>query len=239
MLQRLIMSCDSILIWGEPYSHAHILQHLASGVSAITTDWPRDDWFVDQYKLDELSTCFVANMYPKVNDLLEASLAYMRTLFEMPALERGFKRWGLKEVRLTIEDAAFLHWLYPQAKFVFLCRNPYDAYRSYRLDRSWYNEWPNDPVFTAGRFGRHWRELASGFVDGRGETGGMLMRYEDISAGTFDVSALEAYLELKVDASLLNKKVGTHRRTNDAVPRAELGSLRREVGELASTLGYE
>lgn len=152
---------------------------------------------------------------------------------------RGFARWGLKDVRLTIEDAYFLRWLYPQDRFVFLCRNPYTAYRSYRLDRSWYNEWPDDPVFTAERFGRHWRELTQGFQDGCQELGGVFLRYEDLCAGNLDMAALEAYPQLGIDSSLQEQKVGTHRRQDDAVPGAELKRLQREVAALASSLGYE
>jgi hypothetical protein len=239
LLQRLIMSRESILIWGEPYSHARMLHHLAASVSAITPDWPKDEWFVDHYPQEELSTRFVANMYPVVQDLLQACLAYTRTLLAEPARTRGFARWGLKDVRLTIDDAYFLRWLYPQGRFVFLCRNPYTAYRSYRLDRSWYNEWPDDPVFTAVRFGRHWRELTRGFQEGCRELGGVFLRYEDLCAGNLDVTALEAYLQLGIDTSLLKQKVGTHRHPNDAVPGAELKRLQREVAPLASTLGYE
>ena len=208
MLQRLIMSRESILIWGEPYSHARMLHHLAASVSAITPDWPKDEWFVDRYPRDELSTRFVANMYPNVQDLLQACLACTQTLLAEPARKRGFARWGLKDVRLTIDDAYFLHWLYPQARFVFLCRNPYAAYRSYRLDRSWYNEWPDDPVFTAERFGRHWRELTQGFRDGCEAVGGVFLRYEDLCAGNFDVAALEEYLQLGIDIQSAGEKGG-------------------------------
>lgn len=239
MLQRLVMSRESVLVWGEPYSHARMLHHLANSVAVITPDWPRDEWFIDRYRLDELSSRFVANMYPDIQDLLHASLAYTQSLLSEPARRRGFARWGLKEVRLTIDDAYFLRWLYPQARFLFLCRNPYAAYRSYRLDRSWYNEWPDDPVFTAERFGQHWRNLAQGFKDGCQEVGGLFLRYEDLCAGNLDVTALEEYLQLGIDMQLLKKKVGTHRRQGDAVPGAELRRLRREVEDLANTLGYE
>jgi len=239
MLQRLIMSKESILIWGEPYSHARALHHLAASVSAITPDWPKEEWFIDRYPREELDARFVANMYPEVQDLLKACLAYTGSLLAEPAQRRGFVRWGLKDVRLTIDDAHFLHWLYPQARFVFLCRNPYAAYRSYRLDRSWYNEWPDDPVFTAGRFGRHWRELTQGFQDGCQGVGGVFLRYEDLCADNFDVAALGEYLQLEIDVRQLEKKVGTHRHKDDAVPGAELKRLHREVAALAGTLGYE
>jgi len=238
LVQRLVMSGQSILIWGEPYSHARILRHLAGGVSAINAEWPKDEWFVDQYNLDELSNKFVANMYPMVQDLLLSSLAYTRTLFDEPALKKGFQRWGLKEVRLTIDDAYFLRWLYPKARFIFLCRNPYDAYRSYRLDRSWYNEWPYDPVFTADRFGRHWRDLVEGFQNGYKDVGAVFMRYEDLCSGGSYIELLEEYLELELESGLLKKKVGSHRKNGDSVSRTELKMLRGEVANLARSLGY-
>jgi hypothetical protein len=239
MMQRLIMSRQSILVWGEPYSHARIISHLADGISAITETWPDENWFIDQYDLKEISSTFVANMYPPVQDMQQACLAYMKTLLKEPARKRGFQRWGLKDVRLTIEDAHFIKWLFPNAKFVFLCRNPYNAYKSYRTDRSWYREWPNSPAFTATQFGQHWNSLATGFYEGAEQVGGIFLRYEDVLDGTADISSIETYLDLKIDASLLDRKVGSHSQGKNKLPLIELNQLKKEVSTMASLLGYE
>lgn len=239
LMQRLVMSKKDVLIWGEPYSHALIFQHLSSGISAITKEWPQDDWFIGQYELDKLETTFVANLYPEIEELQAACLAYMKTLLEETAIKRGFNRWGVKDVRLTIDDAMFLKWMYPYGKFIFLVRNPYNAYRSYRLTRDWYNEWPDSPIFTARSFGQHWRYLADGFAKGVSDVGGRFIRYEDLCAGEVDINDLEQYLELEINASLLEKKVGSHRRSNDTVPGYEKKMLRKEVAILAEQLGYE
>ncbi|MEE9354172.1 MAG: sulfotransferase [Methylococcaceae bacterium] len=239
MMQRLIMSRQSILVWGEPYSHARIISHLADGISAITESWPDEDWFIDSYDLKEISSTFVANMYPPVQDMQEACLAYMKTLLKEPARQRGFQRWGLKDVRLTIEDAHFIKWLFPNAKFVFLCRNPYNAYKSYSTDRSWYREWPNSPVFTATQFGRHWNSLATGFYEGAEKVGGIFLRYEDVLNGAVDLSTIETYLDLKIDPSLLNKKVGSHSKEKNNLSLIELKQLKKEVGAMAILLGYK
>jgi len=154
-------------------------------------------------------------------------------------MQRRFERWGLKDVRLTIEDAHFIRWLFPNAKFVFLCRNPYDAYKSYRLDRSWYFEWPNKPVFTAAEFGHHWNRLVSGFYKGAPDLGGLFVRYEDILSGTVNCSAIETYLELKIDKSLLENKVGSHRNFGEPLSSNELKQLRNEVDPMAKILEYE
>ena len=239
LLQRIIMSKESILVWGEPYSHARIISHLADGISAITKSWPDDEWFIDRYDLNKLDSTFVANMYPPIENMQQACLAYLKAILEVPAKQRGFTRWGLKDVRLTIEDAHFLKWLFPRAKFLFLCRNPYDAYKSYRLDRSWYFEWPNSPVFTAREFGRHWSLLASGFFQGASDLGGMFIRYEDLLNDVTKSDALESYLDLQIDTSLFKIKVGSHYRSGEQLPSCELKQLRNEVGSMANILRYE
>ena len=239
MMQRLIMSEQEILIWGEPYSHAMIIRHLADGVSAITSSWPEDNWFIDQYDLDDICNTFVANMYPAVQELQNACLSYVKTLLDEPARKRGFARWGLKEVRLDIEDAYFLKWLFPRARFVFVCRNPYHAYLSYRTDRSWYREWPDKPAFTAAKFGEHWDHLVSGFHKGARQLGGMFLRYEDVINGDADFSAIEDYLDLKLNPSLLEKKVGSHGKGDARIPVIELKQIRKKVRHMADLLGYE
>lgn len=239
LMQRLIMSKQSILVWGEPYSHARVIHHLADGVSSITESWPQDDWFIDQYDLKKLKTTFVANMYPSVADMQQGCLAYMNTMLEAPARQKGFERWGLKDVRLTIEDAHFLKWLYPNAKFIFLCRNPYNAYRSYRLDRSWYFEWPDKPVFTATEFGRNWNELTKGFYEGASDIGGIFIHYEDLVSNSVELGALEKYLELEIDTSLIGTKVGSHHKSKDALPSFEVKGLAKEVQQMADILDYE
>lgn len=239
LLQRLMMSRQSILVWGEPYSHAKIISHLANGVATITQSWPEDNWFVDQYDLNKIDSTFVANMYPPVKDMQNACISYMKALLEVPSRERGYQRWGLKDVRLTIEDAYFIKWLFPNARFVFLCRNPYNAYRSYRLDRSWYSEWPDAPVFTARQFGQHWRSLADGFYHGAKEIGGIFLRYEDLLSGETDISALETYLDLELDPNLLKRKVGSHKGGSKELMPLEVRQLKNEVKCIATMLGYE
>ena len=239
MVQRLIMSKQSVLIWGEPFSHARIISHLADGVSAITKNWPQDEWFIDQYDLTKLDSTFVANMYPAIRDMQQGCLAYFKAMLEEPASQKGFDRWGLKDVRLTIEDAHFLKWLFPNAKFIFLCRNPFDAYKSYRQDRSWYAEWPDKPVFTACEFGCNWSAMTRGFYEGYSNLGGIFLRYEDVLKDPASIKALEDYLDFKVEPSLLATKVGSHNRVEDKIPLYELNRLKKGIGNMASILDYK
>lgn len=239
LLQRLIMSKNSTLIWGEPYSHAAIFDGLSAPIKAITDKWPANNWLIDQYDTTQLSQLWVANLYPEISQLKRANLNYIQTLFQEPAAARGFSSWGVKDVRLTIDHAHYLRWLYPQAKFLFLYRNPYYAYASYRQDRTWYKQWPNKPVFTPKDFAQHWYELASGFVDGYKDVDGLLIKYEDLCSGSFDTAPLEKYLNITLDTSILEEKIGASNTKMNEIPQYEFKQIRNTTRILARQLGYE
>jgi len=239
LLQRLIMSKESILVWGEPYSHAGMFDGLAMPIKALTDNWPADHWFIDHYDPAQLSELWVANLYPDVQKLYSANLNYLRTLFKQPAEDLGFSRWGIKDVRLTIDHAYFLKWLYPEAKFLFLYRNPYKAYMSYRPARSWYKQWPDQPVFTPKAFGKHWNELLSGYLSGYEEVGGLLVKYEDLCNDSFDVTQLQNYLEMDLDSTILSNMVGGSNVKSSDVPRYELQQVKKSVEPVASQVGYK
>ena len=59
-----------------------------------------------------------------------------------------------------------------------------EAYRSYcRYGRSWYDVFPDKPVFTPTAFGRHWRKLMEGFIRDAAALEAFVIRYEDLVAG--------------------------------------------------------
>lgn len=239
MLQRLVMSKQKILIWGEPYSHSLMLKHLSNTISAITADWPEENWFINQNNLETLDTTFVANLYPEINELQSAYLAYMQALFIESATKRGFNKWGIKDVRLNMDDARFLKWLYPKSKFLFLVRDPLNAYRSYRSARNWYYEWPKQPILTAKDFGIHWNKLAKEFYEEHADVNGLLLRHEDICTGSIDFQALESYLDIEIEQALISKKVGSHRKAGDKIPFYERNMLLKEVKHVAQKYDYK
>lgn len=238
------MTNDSLLLWGEPYCHNGVIQSLAGQLMAFTQSWPWDEFFADTHEgTGDLSKAWIANLYPPLADFMEAHIGYLETLFLKPALAYGKSRWGLKEVRLGIDHARYLQWLFPNAKFVFLIRNPYDAYGSYRKWRRWYRAWPDDPVFTATRFGALWKELATDFVANHGKVGGLLVRYEELRAPETR-SRLEHYLGLSLaDAASLARVGGTatpkqHSGRGHWIPRLEILLLKRQVAPVSMQLGY-
>lgn len=134
-----------MLMWGEPYGDCNLIQRLADSIRPLRTELPTSNQFINhftpqdgEHSAADLSRAWIANLYPEMSDFLQAHRTFWETLFATPAYSRGYSRWGVKEVRLTIEHAEYLHWLFPKAKFIFLYRNPYKAYRSCRPWRNLY-----------------------------------------------------------------------------------------------------
>jgi len=245
LLQRLIMSDPRVLIWGEPYDECGIIQAMAETVKPFRPGWPPPDYYHSHHsnaKPEELTVDWIANLFPAPEALKRGHRAFFDTTFGEPARSTGAPRWGIKEVRLTAEHACYLRWLYPNARFLFLYRNPLDAYQSYcRYGRNWYNTWPDKPVFTPAAFGRHWRELTEGFLKTEKALGALLVRYEDLAQGGDEpLQRIERYLDLRLDRSVLGKKVGSSERGGELarVSQVEKVLLRQSVSPVAQDVGY-
>lgn len=241
MLQRLLMSDPRVLIWGEPYDECGLIQAMANSSKGFRPGWPPQDYFYDGRPSDQLTGEWIANLFPALDDWRRSQRALFDTLFAEPARRAGALRWGVKEVRLTSEHAFYLRWLYPRAKFLLLYRNPLEAYRSYSAyGRSWYDTFPDRPMFTPARFGQHWRHLMGGYIRDAQSLDAMLVKYEDLVAGQVALDGLDQYLGIQVDRSVLDRKVGSSERGGKKVHvnALERWLLRRQVGPLAARLGY-
>lgn len=241
MLQRLIMSDSSVLIWGEPYDECGLIQVLAESMKAFRPNWPPQEYYYDGTPPNQLSGEWIANLFPSLEEWRRGQRALFDTMFAEPAHRAGAARWGIKEVRLGAEHCAYLRWLYPRARFVLLYRDPLEAYRSYcRYGRSWYDTFPNRPVFTATAFGRHWRKLMEGFLRDAKALDALVIRYEDLVSGKTSLDELDRFLDITVDHTLLKTKVGSSERGGQKahVNALEKWLLRRAVAPVAADLGY-
>jgi len=240
MLQRLVLSSGRVLIWGEPYDHCDVIRRLAESLRAFDAEYPPDDFLLSSHAEDEdLSGEWVANLYPHPHAVRAAHRAQLAALFAEPAREAGYAQWGVKEVRLGIEHAAYLKWLYPSSRFLLLYRDPYAAYRSFRRFRGWYDRYPDEPVLTARQFGAVWRRLTEGFVRDFEQVGGCLVSFEELTREPATVSRLSDYLGLTLNPDALSRRIaGRGDVRPQPVPRAELRLLKKEVEPLASRLGY-
>lgn len=241
LVQRLLMSDPRVMIWGEPYDECGLIQALADSMRAFRRGWPPKEYFYDGRPTRELSGDWIANLFPSLSEWRLGQRALFDTMFAQPAHRAGAERWGIKEVRLTGEHGLYLQWLYPNARFVLLHRSPLDAYRSYcAYGRDWYDVFPDKPMFTPVAFGNHWRRLAESFESQAVPLGALVLRYEELVRGSFDLRALESYLGIEVDRSLLEVKVGSSERGGRKARVSSLDRwlLARATAPTARRFGY-
>jgi hypothetical protein len=246
-VQRLVNSSGSVLMWGEPLQECGIFRHLADMLLAYDPVSGRlDRTFLEPssqpVSRDVLAGTWTAMLSPTPHSLMEGHRSLLTTLLAQPAQAAGFPRWGVKETTLPGEYAYYFRLLFPQAKVVFLVRDPVAAWRSYRpqIANPWYQAWPSGAVAGPRRFGAMWTELADSFLRWRDPTQALLLRYEDLDdPGTLD--RLESHLGISVDRTLAERRVGSSRsRTQyrERIPSWEVRALRRATKAVPAEFGY-
>jgi Sulfotransferase family len=240
LLQRILVTDQQLLLWGEPLGEMALVSRLAEMVSQLITPVLLHSWGSQMdAKSPTLSKSWIANLYPSADDFRSA----MRGLFDQwlgrPALELGFARWGFKEVRLGATEASLLHWLYPNAKFVIIYRHPYDSYRSL-ADSHWetYYRYPDVPVNSAAGFAHLWNRLAMSWSELPPGFPCFHIKYEDLTRGQIDFRKLESWLGIKIKENLaLSTSVGrTAKRKN--LTWYERLIIAREANAGMNALGY-
>lgn len=239
LVQRLIISSGEALIWGEPLDLAVPVHRLAETVAPIRDGWPPEAHYVSDYRPTELSRGWIANMIPDISRFRCAHKEFLSCWLNHEVGDFTYQRWGLKEVRLTIDHAKYLKWLYPNAKFVFVYRDLYSCYLSCR-NKPWTSVWPNYRATPIVAFAHHWRYLLSGFVERHQEVDGILVKYEDLCSGEYPITALQEYLGLgSIDTDLLKKKVGGRSANRHPLIYPEKLILDGIAGDLRKQMGYK
>lgn len=244
-LQRLVVSSGQALIWGEPYRDCNYIQLLAASLQALSNTHPTDR---ELHILDEdgdLDRQWIGTLSPDPREFKKSHRMFVEGLYCEPSKRRGYPRWGFKEVRLGKEHVEYLRWLFPNSRFVFLHRNPYSAYRSYRVFETWYGRWPSEPILSARDFALHWRRLTEDFLSMSSWDDCMNITYDDLSQKPDEVARhLSAHLDLELDGAPLKRRV-TGRVSGESaapslprIPLPEMWALRHVVGSLAESLGY-
>jgi hypothetical protein len=210
LVQRLINSGGDVLVWGESYDLCGLVQALTASVAPFSDAWPPQDYLEQPESREALPETWTANLYPPLPALRRAHRALFLELFAEPARKLGAPRWGFKEVRLGYDAALYLNWLFPKARFVYVTRDPVDAYRSYKtLTRGprWYAHWPDRPAFTPYAFGRHIGELAAEFPAAAARTGGFTINYGELRADPALIDALGAFCGVEADRGVMRQKI--------------------------------
>ncbi|HJX10732.1 MAG TPA: sulfotransferase [Candidatus Binatia bacterium] len=242
LLQRMLMHHDEgLLIWGEPFAHCNLIDTLMAQIRAFTPNYPNKRWFPEDVGLNDLSRKWVANLYPPLEYFCESHAVFLKTMFEKPALMMGKNRWGIKEVRFGKDHAFYLKWLFPRSYFIFIVRNPVDAYASYRRFRNWYRYWPEHIVMTPRQFGRHWRLLTEEFLNNKDKLGAIFLRYEDLSRSE-TIRQLSDFIGQKIgtpeEVGMVSGPKGEEWEDIRKIPWVEEFILRRTIGKALQAAGY-
>ena len=244
LLQRLLCSSEELVMWGEPLGDCAIIPRLCETLKVHARGWPPADYFSDGMDISDFSGSWIANVTPSLRELRAAHRAFMERWLGVPAREQfGVRRWGLKEVRLTVEHARYLKWLYPGARFVFCYRRLDDAYLSWR-GNTWASAWPGYYSWSPIAYARHWKLLLSGFLRGQEELDAMLIRYEDLVRGNVDLDALANHVGLSsIDEKVLQKRIASpedrKRRRRKHLTAIEKAMLRAVAGDVMEKVGYD
>ena len=235
LLQRLICSSREIVVWGEAYARCEFIQRLCESTKPLSGLYPHQDHFTDVASAD-LQNLWIANLFPPASDMKAAHRAAVDALLARPASRAGFSRFGLKEVRLDADHGRFLQWIYPDARFFCLVRNPWEAWRSAR-GLPLYLHWPDGPVNDPETFAKHWLRLVESFAGWQDESV-FFFRYEDLIQSPSAAKAVALHAGLtQVDSSVLRQVVGS-RHQKPPLPPEEAEAITRIAGAAAEQLGY-
>jgi len=149
----------------------------------LSTSWRTGSTFLEKW---------IANILPPQDRRRDAFLKFFHELYEKPAKELGFHRWGFKETRAGKKVVHFLKWLYPEAKIIALNRHPLSCLLSIKR-RNWIDR-DNDRLPYL-YFSRHWNRLARELIQIKDI---FHVRYEDLVNDQESASRLSEYLGVRV-----------------------------------------
>ena len=188
LTQRLLASSKEVLMWGEPFASSSIIQNLHQTTRPFLDPFTKIAWNAfTPTRMPEQNrelirkspgTQWIANLYPDIAELKSSYRVMLDRLFFEPAQKEGYDRFGIKFVRLTVEHVEFLQWMYPDARIVFLTRNPYDCWNSYS-GCNWMYSYPNLNISKPVPFVKIWEKNTREFLAFE-HPNSAFFRYEDI-----------------------------------------------------------
>jgi hypothetical protein len=201
-MQRWLTASGEALIWGETggalndLHAAHLGWHQMLGSPTIKY---KDGWGAESEKdyqefiskpKSEQAHVWIANMCPPGESIDTVLRNTLIDIYTPPTIRAGYTRFGIKETRATVETAKFLRGLFPDAKFVFLVRDPIRCLTSIK-QRNWMARPPGKA--TLHYHCMHWLSRAQGF---RKADFGFNIKYEDFLSDAGLRKSLLDYLEL-------------------------------------------
>lgn len=202
LLQRYITATGEALVWGETGGALNALRDALNGWEQITADSSRHfdkctggkgeqtyNSLIKSQKKDHAQQ-WIANLTPPYTEIESSLRTMLIDLYGKRAEKLGYSRFGIKETRCDLTTALHLQRLFPDAKFLFLIRNPFAAILSIKR-RQWMGR-PADHA-TLHYYAEHWRTRSAQF---RKANFGMAFRYEDFISDPSLRNEIMNYLEI-------------------------------------------
>jgi hypothetical protein len=102
LLQRILVTDQRLLLWGEPFGEMTMISALAEILTRLSTfpDLKKycagDDLISSSETSAAMAKSWIATLYPTGADLRAAVRSLLSESLGRPATERGFSRWGLQ-----------------------------------------------------------------------------------------------------------------------------------------------
>lgn len=202
LLQRFITASGEVLVWGETGGALNAIAEAVAGWEQITADSSRRfpggiggkgefafGKFIASSKAEHASQ-WIANLSPPYADIRDGVYGLFDTLYGQRAQSLGYPRYGIKETRCDLTTARQLRALFPDARFLFLVRNPFDVMLSLKR-RDWMGRAAGHA--TLKYYAEHWRTRSMQF---RQADFGLTLRYEDFIADPALQSRVLDYLDI-------------------------------------------
>lgn len=202
LLQRYITSSREVFVWGETGGALNSIAEAVAGWQQISG--PASSRYTKgrggngeaAYRAvlaassDEHPHMWIANVTPPLSEIVEKLRDWFNAFYGARAMELGYPRFGFKETRCDADTARLLQMIFPEAKFLFLVRNPFHVMESIKR-RNWMG-------MTAGRetlafYAEHWRHTSEQF---RQAEFGMKIRYEDFVSDKSLQSQVMEFLDI-------------------------------------------
>lgn len=203
LLQRFITATGEVLVWGETGGALNAIADAVAGWDQITADSSRRfpggvggkgeaayRKFIAAPQ-SEHASLWIANLSPPHEVILAGLRGLFDTLYSQRAQDLGYPRYGFKETRCDLDTARQLQTLFPDARFVFLVRNPIDVILSIKR-----RNWMGRPAghATLKYYAEHWRTRSMQF---RQADFGLTLRYEDFTADPALQDRVLDYLDIQ------------------------------------------
>lgn len=239
LVQRLFISTNHVLIWGE--QRGAVISALRD-LMKTTEIWREGDARGQYERFREHGyNQFIPNMIPDSNAFLHGCRSFLAGCFATAAQSLGYARWGFKEIRHGEDDALFLRALFPECTFIFLVRHPAACLQSIKAT-SWYETgFAKDPKVFLDRWSTLSGELEAASCK---QPRSALVRYEDLVSDPECVLArLAAVTDIPAEA--FDREVFDHVKRGTQRPPAALTQedfdalASPNVTAVAKSLGYD